>query len=297
LASSRDLVSVIIPIYNSEKFLSQTIESVLNQTYKNIQVIAVDDGSTDSSGSILKKYSDRIKIIHQSNKGLASALKTALKNINGRWFKWFSPDDVLYPHAIETLVNTALKFPENTIVYSNWELIDEKGKQLRCFYESNYNELDTFDFNVRLLDGQQINVNSALIPLSLINKGCIIQELEDPITIDYDFFLRAGILYNTKFYLIPEFLIKYRLHSNQLSHQNIVISLSLLSTVSERILSQLDDSNKKNYLIALEKYKKRKPLKKKTLEFGLRVAKSTLPNNLTDKLILFYLNKIRRTRN
>jgi len=221
-----DLVSVVIPVYNSEKFLRESINSILNQTYQNIEIIAVDDGSTDDSAKILKEYSDRITIISQSNQGLASALNSGIKKIKGKWFKWFSPDDILYPDAIETLVKEAKNQQENSIIYSNWELIDENGNKLRNFSESNYNNLEKFDFNVRLLDGQLINVNTTLIPCSLFERGCRILELKDPVAIDYDFFLRAGILYDTKFYLISKNLIKYRVHSEQLSHKKISHSLN-----------------------------------------------------------------------
>ena len=206
--SLNDLVSVIIPVYNSEEFLRESIDSVLNQTYQNLEIIAVNDGSTDNSQKILNEYSDKITIISQSNQGLAAALKAGIEKINGKWIKWFSPDDILYPNAIETLLKEAKKLPENTIVYSNWEIIDEKGMKLRDFYESDYNDLEIFDFNVRLLDGQQINVNTTLIPFSLFEQGCFMQDLKDPVAVDYDFFLRAGILYNMNFYLVKKNLLK-----------------------------------------------------------------------------------------
>ena len=76
-----DLVSMVIPIYNSEKFLSEAIESVLNQTYKNMEIIAINDGSTDNSLEILQNYSDKITIITQSNQGLAVTLQTAIGKI------------------------------------------------------------------------------------------------------------------------------------------------------------------------------------------------------------------------
>jgi len=245
------LVSVVIPVYNSEKFLAECIESVLNQTYKNIEIIAINDGSTDDSLKILETYSDKITIISQKNQGLASALNAGLDKINGKWFKWFSPDDVMYPNAIEILVKKGDEMGDNCIVYSNWEMIDETGKFLRHFSESNYNDLDNFDFNVRLLDGQQINVNTTLIPTSLFSKGCNIQDLKDPVSIDYDFFLRAGILFEAKFHLISSNLIKYRIHTEQTSHQNILQSLSYLSKIRNDVLSKLNDSTRKKYLSAL----------------------------------------------
>ena len=207
-----DLVSVVIPVYNSEKFLAESIESVLNQTYKQIEVIAINDGSTDNSQKILEQYSDKITIISQTNHGLAHALNVGIKKIKGKWFKWFSPDDILYPKAIEILVNEAKKLQESTIIYSNWELIDEKGNKLRDFSESNFNELSVFDFNIRLLDGQKINVNTTLIPTCLFRKGCVFEQLENPVPIDYDFFLRAGIFYDVKFHLIEDILLEYRTH-------------------------------------------------------------------------------------
>jgi glycosyltransferase involved in cell wall biosynthesis len=296
LTLSVDKVSVIIPVYNSEKFLTDSINSVLSQTYHSLEIIVIDDGSTDNSLKILQKYSDKITIIHQKNKGLADALNVGIKNMNGKWFKWFSPDDILYANAIEILVNEAKKLPENTIVYSNWELIDNKGKKIRDFSESNYNELNKFEYNVRLLDGQQINVNTTLIPSSLFKKGCLIQNLDDPIAIDYDFFLRAGILYDTKFYLISKILVQYRIHSLQESHKNIVKTLSYLSTVRNNILFNLADDDRERYLQHLSTYKKNKPFSKKTLEFGLKLTKNLLPDEITDKLLVFYVNHIRSNR-
>jgi len=294
--SLNDLVSVVIPTYNSEKFLRESIESVLNQTYQNLEIIVVDDGSTDTTNKILKNFSEKIITVYQTNQGLASALNSGIKKMKGNWFKWFSPDDVFYPHAIEKLVKTAKKLPINTIVYSNWDIIDEKNNKIRTFSESNYNSLDKFDFNVRLLDGQLINVNTALFPSPIFELGCKIRDLKDPVAIDYDFFLRAGILFDFKFHLIPESFIGYRIHKKQLSHENISRTLSFVDELKNEILSELDENKRKKYIQALEDYKKQKPIAKKTMELGLKFATKNLPDSLTDKFVLFYLNKIRRTR-
>jgi len=296
LSSIDDKVWVVIPVHNSEKFLNESIDSVLDQTYKNIEILAVNDGSTDHSYEILQQYSDKISIISQSNQGLASALNVAIKKINGKWFKWFSPDDILYPNAIEVLVKGTKSLPENTIVYSNWELIDENGNKLRNFSESNYNNLEKFEFNVRLLDGQQINVNTTLIPFSLFERGCLIRNLKDPVAIDYDFFVRAGILYDTSFQLIPQVLLKYRVSPHQLSHKNIAKTMLYLSEVRRQILAKLNDSKKEQYQKALKDYNKKKPLSKKTMEAGLKFTTSIFPDWVTDRLLVFYLNKIRRNR-
>jgi len=294
--SLQELVSVVIPVYNSENFLAESIESVLNQTYENIEIIAVDDGSTDKTADILKHYSEKLTIITQTNQGLAAALNSGIKKVEGMWIKWFSPDDILYPKTIEILVKEVKKLPENSIIYSNWELIDENNNKLRDFFESNYNDLGNFEYNLRLLDGQQINVNTTLIPTSLFKKGCVIRELEDPVAVDYDFFLRAGILYDVNFHLIEKSLLKYRINRNQLSHKNISKTLDYLKDIRNEIILQLSETKRQEYLRSLEEYNKKKPISKKTMEFGLKLLVNTLPDKASDKFIVFYLNKIRRSR-
>ena len=289
-----DLVSVVIPVYNSEKFLEECLNSILTQSYRNIEIIAVDDGSTDASSDILERYSDKINIISQKNQGLASALNLGISKMKGSWFKWFSPDDVMYSNTIETLIDEAKNHPDNTIIYSNWNIIDDTGNILREFHESNYNELSEFDFNVRLLDGQQINVNTTLIPATLFKKYGV-RELDDPVAIDYDFFLRSALLHDAKFRLTSQPLVKYRIHSDQLSHKNISKTLNYISEIKDEILMKLDEPLRIKYNHGLEQYKKTKPTKTKTLEFGMKLL-SSVPTWVSDKVLMLYLNKIRHNR-
>jgi glycosyltransferase involved in cell wall biosynthesis len=289
-----ELISVIIPVYNSAQFLKDSLESVINQTYLNIEIICVNDGSTDNSLDILKQYSNKIIIISQENHGLASALNTGIKQMNGKWFKWFSPDDIMYPYAIETLVDKAKKYPDDTIIYSNWTIIDDLGNILREFHESDYNGLSDFEYNVRLLDGQQINVNTTLIPSSLFEK-CSIRELDDPVAIDYDFFLCSALLHGIKFYLISKPLVQYRIHSEQLSHKNISNTLEYVSKIKNKILKQLEDSSREKYVEKLLQYQKTKSVKQKTMEFGMKLLLSC-PLCISDSVLTFYLNKIRQSR-
>ena len=290
-----ELVSIVIPVYNSEKYLEECLNSVLDQTYENIEIIVVDDGSTDSSYDILKKYSDRIVVLSQKNSGLASALNLGISKMNGTWLKWFSPDDIMFSNTIEDLVTATKNTSDKIIIYSNWQLINENGDVLHNFSESNYNELSKFDFNIRLLSGQQINVNTSLIPFSLIKNKCSFRDLEEPVAIDYDFFLRAALLFDTKFYFIEKSLIRYRIHSNQLSHSNITKTLSYLDKLKQEILQNLDEQKKSKLLLELKKFEKKQTLIKKTLSKGLRLT-HFLPDWASDRILIFYLNKIRRSR-
>jgi len=291
--TNSNLVSVVIPVYNSEKYLEECLDSILEQTYENIEIIAVDDGSEDSSLDILKKYSN-VHVFSQENQGLASSLNLGVSKIKGNWLKWFSPDDIMYPYTIETLVGEAKKHSDNTIFYSNWNIIDDAGEILREFHESSYNELSVFDYNVRLLDGQQINVNTTLIPTHLLKK-CTIRELDDPVAIDYDFFIHSALLYSTRFHLISKPLVKYRVHTDQLSHKNISKTLDYIQKIKNEILTQLDSSLQNKYTDELQRYQKTKPAKKKTIELGMKLLTST-PSWASDRILTFYLNKIRQSR-
>ena len=94
--NDEDLISIIVPVYNVEKYLEQCLESLLNQTYKNIEIIVVNDGSTDQSLDILKKYSfkdNRIKLYSQKNQGISAARNTALEHINGKYVMFVDSDD------------------------------------------------------------------------------------------------------------------------------------------------------------------------------------------------------------
>jgi len=289
-----DLVSVVIPVYNSERYLEECLDSVISQTYQNIEIIAIDDGSTDSSLNILEKYSNKVNIFSQKNNGLASALNLGINKMKGSWFKWFSPDDVMYPYTIETLIDETKKLSDDTIIYSNWNIIDDTRRVLREFCESNYNELSEFDYNIRLLDGQQINVNTTLIPSSLFDKYSI-RELDDPVAIDYDFFLCSALLHRIKFHLISKPLVKYRIHSDQLSHKNISKTLNYIYEIKNEILQQLDEPLRNRYTYELKQYQKTKPMKRKTMEFGMKLLSSS-PSWASDRILIFYLNKIRQGR-
>lgn len=101
-------ISVIMPVYNVEKFIRQSLESVLNQTYKNLEIILVDDGSKDSSGKICDEYSkidDRIKVIHKENGGLSTARNAGLDVATGKYVMFIDSDDFYEHNSCEVLYN------------------------------------------------------------------------------------------------------------------------------------------------------------------------------------------------
>ncbi len=106
------LISVIIPVYNVEEYLRECVDSVINQTYENLEIILVDDGSTDSSGRICDEYAEkdsRVSAIHQKNGGLSVARNTGLSKSNGVYIYFLDSDDYIAENAIEVLTSIAEK--------------------------------------------------------------------------------------------------------------------------------------------------------------------------------------------
>lgn len=95
-------ISVIVPIYNADRYLERCLSSIIGQTYKNLEIICVDDGSTDNSLAICNKYSlldNRIKVIHKNNGGVTSARKAGMKIASGEWVGFVDSDDWLELYA------------------------------------------------------------------------------------------------------------------------------------------------------------------------------------------------------
>ena len=104
----KEKISVVIPVYNVEKYLSECLDSVVNQTYPNLQIILVDDGSTDSSGKICDEYAEkdsRITVIHQDNQGAGAAKNTGLELINGDYFSIIDSDDYIETNYYEMMIS------------------------------------------------------------------------------------------------------------------------------------------------------------------------------------------------
>ena len=117
--------SVIIPVYNSELFIEECIESVLYQSLKAFEIIVVDDGSTDRTPNILDKYSDAVICIRQTNQGPSVARNTGLEISRGRYVCFLDADDIYEPNRIEKLVMFLEEFPELGYTFSDVEVFKE----------------------------------------------------------------------------------------------------------------------------------------------------------------------------
>ena len=123
-------VSVIIPVYQGDRFLTEAIESVLNQTYTNYEIIVVDDGSTDNSCGVLQPYREKIRYIYQENQGVAAARNRGIQMAQGELIAFLDQDDFWLPDKLTLQVACFDAQPEIGIVHCGWRRVDQEGKPL-----------------------------------------------------------------------------------------------------------------------------------------------------------------------
>lgn len=128
MSSFNPLVSIVIPVYNGSDFLVEAIESALHQTYQNIEVLVINDGSNDNNETekICKLYGEKIRYFHKENGGVATALNLGIKKSKGKYFSWLSHDDVFKPHKIEKQIAVIKKNPNVKIVCSDFEIFHQE---------------------------------------------------------------------------------------------------------------------------------------------------------------------------
>lgn len=204
-------VSIIIPVYNGSNYVKEAIDSALAQTYKNIEIIVVNDGSKDNDATknIALSYKDKIKYYEKENGGASSALNYGISKMTGDYFSWLSHDDLYYPNKIERQINELEKYDDNTILYSNFDYIDQNGIRF-----------DTITYDHQLLKEKPdyavlkgcISGITLLIPKHILDEiGPFREDLR--CVQDYEMWFR--MLPHCQFVHMDEVLTMTRIHSKQ----------------------------------------------------------------------------------
>lgn len=168
---SKALISVIIPVYNVEKYLRECIESVLKQTYTNYEIILVDDGSTDSSGRICDEYSDKATVIHQKNGGLSAARNAGFDASNGEYVYFLDSDDYIVPHTLEALYLNAVNGNADAVFFDAVSFADGDFKISQNYIRKNqYEQCGGLEMLQRLQADKEYH---SAVPLLFIKKSLI----------------------------------------------------------------------------------------------------------------------------
>ena len=246
-------VSIVIPAYNAERYLDECIRSALDQTYPDTEVIAVDDGSTDSTPEILNGYADRIRVHRKKNGGTASALNLGYRKMSGDWFKWLSADDALKPHAVAALTGAArsLGWPDDHIFYARHDYIDERGRRAGRLtnIEPNYNRRSDFERNAILLRRFYGNGITSMFHRSILER-CGPFDEKIGYAEDYEFWLRCCLLHGCRMRLVPRNIARYRVHPAQLTSAHAAGAKDKDEQIRSAVLSRLEPGLRRRYVEA-----------------------------------------------
>lgn len=218
---SLPLVSVVVPVYNAAHFLRKTLESILEQTYRSFEIIAVNDGSTDSSLEILKEYSDRIHCIHQENQGVAIARNVGVECSLGSYVAFCDADDIWFPRKLEWQMDIVNRHPCVGVVAGFMEKVDELGRTLDSDEKpSGMHDQPMNLKQILLMEGNVIGMSTSLIKKEIFQKiGGFQPGNKDLKAEDYDLWIRVSE--KTKIYLSSQYVGQYRVLENSRSHGSL----------------------------------------------------------------------------
>lgn len=216
-----DLISIIVPVYNVEKYLSECIDSILAQTYENFELILVDDGSPDNSGKICDEYEEkdkRIKVIHKENGGVSSARNTGLDNAKGEYITFIDSDDVVDKQYLE-LMHQKLTETNSDMCFCHFDRFDENGSKenkedIPEYLEVDFGRPEFVDF-VSMFFNLKKNVFGSI--WRVLYKKFIIESLKfnPKIKISEDLIFVLNAIFNSKsISSISNILYHYRMNLN-----------------------------------------------------------------------------------
>lgn len=214
-------ISVVIPVYNVEKYLSECLDSVIYQTYKNLQIILVDDGSTDSSGKICDEYAekdDRITVVHQSNAGAGAAKNTGLELIDGDYFSIIDSDDYIELDMYEKMVNSLENYNADIVQCLFKDLFVNDSFDRKYKIKGNYPKVLT---SKKFLSELLYDWKYAIFA-NKVFKTSLLKDIRFPVgrKIDDEFFTYKLICNSKKIVNIEDVLYSYRMRKTSVMNEN-----------------------------------------------------------------------------
>ena len=215
----KPFISVIVPTYQCERFIPSAIVSVLNQTYRNFELIIVDDGSTDRTAEIIKTYTDnRIRYIYKENGGMSTARNYGIKKARGNYISWLDADDMFTPDILKTYVDILTEYPQIVFLYPNLAHIDEDSKLTGVVWS--YKDYSLVELIASLFQGGRgciPGIASTMARYDLYEKIGFFDE-DRTCAPDYDFLTKFARLKIEKLRHVNESLYFYRQIPEGISH-------------------------------------------------------------------------------
>lgn len=248
------IISIIVPVYNVEKYLPDCIESLLSQTFKNIEVILVDDGSTDNSSSICDEYKlkdDRIIVIHKINSGVAAARIDGLKIAQGKYITFVDGDDYVDKNMCNILYKNMEVFDLDSCLFN--EAVIKEGRWLYKGNKYNINELNDYqyiyDFNTKSIFVIG-TVCGGIYKKHILLDTC--EFIDNKIYFGEDLLWQYAVLFSSKkIKVIDDVLYFYRKHDEQITSKykrNFLNNFVLFCDCLDRITISLANENIKKQI-------------------------------------------------
>lgn len=245
------LVSVIIPVYKTEKYLEACVLSVINQTYKNLQIILVDDGSPDNSSAICDRLSvqyDNISVIHKKNGGLSDARNEGTKKADGEFLLYLDSDDTLVENAIELMVNKIIE-DDSDAVYPDryYKVYENSGKKKLCYHfpkKLMYNNPVEFGKNVLIEKCCAWRSHSLLYRTKIIIDNNVVFPIGytgEDVVFNLHFFK-----YATKISFITNVTVNYLKRSGSITstyNPNFFNTIIFIDSIAEKFLIDTDNTD------------------------------------------------------
>jgi glycosyltransferase involved in cell wall biosynthesis len=212
-------VSVLMPVYNADKYLEKAVESILNQTFENFEFIIINDDTAEKTRNCLNIYSDldkRIKVYHQERKGLVSSLNLGITLAQGEFIARMDADDISYPDRLEKQINFMELNPSCSVVAAHVELIDESGEK-RGHWDADVGTKTEKEIRKKLVKENCLAHPTVMVRNSLIREYYYDPDQKD--SEDYDLWLRM-VANGHKICKIPEILLKYRVHTKSVTYES-----------------------------------------------------------------------------
>lgn len=225
-------VTVVIPAYNAMEFLPETLDSVLQQTFTDFEVLIVNDGSTDAIAAwFITVKDDRVRLISQANQGLSGARNTGITEARGEYIAFLDADDLWASTKLEQQVHCLDHHPEVGLVYTWTRLVDETGKPTGVKYDS---QLEGNVWQQILVGDIVCSGSSAMVRRSCFDLvGGFDPDLSP--AADFDMWTRIAAYYH--FAVVKEFLLDYRQHSSSMSRNHLKMMQDLRITFEKRFQS------------------------------------------------------------
>lgn len=211
-------ISVIMPVYNGERYLEQSIDSLLAQSFQDWELIVVDDGSRDRTPQILAQYTDpRIKVFQQTNRGEAGARNTGLKHMTGEYMAFLDADDIYLPNALHDLSSYLDGHPALDIVFSDGYICDQEDRELMRL-----TEVRPGIFTGNILNQLVTTPSVITVPVCTMTRIAIVRrhdlffdEKDNLIGTDWDFWIRLAV--HAKFGYMDTLTCRYRIHNTNIT--------------------------------------------------------------------------------